>query len=173
VVALAILVVWAVFAWLTASKDFRGARVDGAGPRPRVPECGGGWERAVAHSSPETERRSSPCLRQGLGRGSLMTQQDRWWLAISIVWLFLAPGAALPRLRMKGRLSWDRPLPSLVRRLVRFGRRASGGRSLRRGVGMASARQPDTALEICSTRCRGYRSDGLLVGLPDIGVLHD
>jgi hypothetical protein len=29
VVALAILVVWAVFAWLTASKDFRGARVDG------------------------------------------------------------------------------------------------------------------------------------------------
>ena len=95
VVALAILVVWAVFAWLTASKDFRGARVDGAGPRPRVPDCGGGWERAVAHRSPETERRSSPRLRQGLGRGSLMTQQDRWWLAISIVWFFLTLGVLL------------------------------------------------------------------------------
>jgi hypothetical protein len=31
-----------------------------------------------------------------------MTQQDRWWLAISIVWLFLMlGGAALRRFRMK------------------------------------------------------------------------
>ena len=47
------------------------------------------------HSSPETERRSSPYLRAGLGRGSLMTQQDRRWLAISIVWLFLTRGMLL------------------------------------------------------------------------------
>jgi hypothetical protein len=27
--------------------------------------------------------------------GALMTQQDRWWLAISIVWLFLTLGMLL------------------------------------------------------------------------------
>jgi hypothetical protein len=52
-------------------------------------------ERADLHSSPETERRSSPYVRAGLGRGSLMTQQDRRWLAISIVWLFLTLGMLL------------------------------------------------------------------------------
>jgi hypothetical protein len=34
-------------------------------------------------------------LRTGLGRGSLTTQQDRWWLAIWIVWLFLTLGMLL------------------------------------------------------------------------------
>jgi hypothetical protein len=27
--------------------------------------------------------------------GALMTQQDRWWIAISIVWLFLTLGVLL------------------------------------------------------------------------------
>ena|ERR1700688_3520978 len=51
------------------------------------------WERAGPHNSPETERRSSPYLRQAR-TGVLMTQ-DRWWLAISIVWLFLMLGVLL------------------------------------------------------------------------------
>ena len=34
-------------------------------------------------------------LRCHVPGGSLMTQQDRWWLAISIVWLFLTLGVLL------------------------------------------------------------------------------
>ena len=30
-----------------------------------------------------------------LDRGSLMEQQDRWWLAISIVWVFVSMGVLL------------------------------------------------------------------------------
>jgi len=63
-----------------------------------------------------------------------MAQQDRWWLAISIVWLFLTMGVLLYLgFAWKGRPSWDRPFaePRDGRPCARAPSRCDAGRSRR------------------------------------------
>jgi hypothetical protein len=45
-------------------------------------------------SKPAEEMPTPPSEHTPLGR-ALMTQQDRWWIAISIVWFFLTLGMLL------------------------------------------------------------------------------